>query len=179
MERYIKRNKRREEFQEKMVYSTEYMDWLEKFSSREPFNNFTTKTFTYSDLDIITKEEQEKVEDLEFLFEAINEYATENYIYPHKEEYGFYYIINYNDNSYKIGIDNGQATRFYVVRLSNKEEDALDYRHVMSSVKLPRTLIIDYKLEELSNLIKRLNEDNVPIEAIEDKTNEIFQKIKK
>ena len=56
----------------------------------------------------------------------------------------------------------------------------MDYYDIVHNVKLPDTFRKEQKLEQLASIIDELlNEDNMPIEVIENKTNEAFQKVKK
>ncbi len=174
-EDYIKRQKEREEFKKSIAYSTEYIDWLDSFTKEH--GSFSTDSFLYEP-EKITDEERKKVDLIEALYELTDEYADENYIMPTKTDYGAFYSIKHNGVGYFIGFDAGQGTSFYCTRLEEPEEDALEYKHLMSGVKLPSTIIIDQKLEELSELIERLDREQVPLEAINQKTDATIQKIR-
>lgn len=173
VERIFERNQKKKMFFETLLYSTDYIDWLGDFTHH--VSSFTSDCEDES----ISLEDQRKIENLEFFFEAIQEYASENYIYPHLIDNGEYYAIQYHGVGYHVGIDYGQGSYFYCTRVSKVEEDALEFKHLMSSVKLPQTLLFECKLEELQNMICRMHEeDSVPLEAIRFSVEDTIQKIK-
>lgn len=179
MNDFIGRMKQKEEnkknFRESLSYSFDYIDWLEQFTSK--YGSFSTDTFLY-DGELLTEQDKDNVSHLEEFFEDIYDYAQANYISPENITYGSFYKIQYRGIGYSIGIDYGQGCCFYCERFDNPGEDALDYKRVMSSVKLPNTIMWDSMLDELVTLIEKLDEEEVPIDAIESVTNHTIQKIK-
>lgn len=179
MYRYLaeqeKRYKEKKEFKNNLHFSTEYMDWLENFTNDH--NVFSTDSFIYEP-DSISEEDQLNVCFLEALFEEINDYSDENFINPYNTNYGQYYSIKHNGIGYDIEVDFGQGTCFYCNRLEEPRNNSLDYKHIMSSVKLPSTIRAEYKLEELTKYIEKLIEEDVPVEAIQRTTEDAIQKVK-
>ena len=174
IEKQIERAEKRKEFFEKLLYSTEYMDWLMTFSKKIPQCSADA-----ADAEMFPIEDRKQLGCLPFFFEAIQEYSSENYIYPYKEPLGEYYSIQYKGIGFDIGVDYGQGSFFYYRRLPVKRNSALDFKHLMSSVKLPETLLYDCKLEELVTFIEHLHEeDHVPLDAIRFKVEDTVQKIK-
>lgn len=173
----LKREKREElNYEKSLVSPIDYIDWLESFTSR--MGSFSTATFL-NDPELLSEYDQLNVNHLEELFENISEYSRENYIFPKKTKYGLYYSIKHNDVGYFIGIDYGQGCNFYCERLDEPLEDSLDYEHVVSSVKLPSTIVWDDKLDPLISIIKQLYDDGIPLNVMEDATQKTLRKLKK
>ena len=154
LERQEKEYLKKQEFKKKMHLSTKYIDWIEKFTKENTI--FATDSYLY-DEDAVSEEEKENIFLLEALFEVITEYADNNYINPEKKDYEIDYYIKHNEEP---------------------REESIEYRKLMSGVKLPSTIQAEYKLEELKELIERLVEEDVPIEAIHQTADATIQKIK-
>ena len=167
--------KKRKEFKDKLHLSTEYIDWLEKFT--EEHEVFATDTFLY-DEDKVTEEEKENISLLPVLFEVITEFADKNYISPKRDDFEMFYNIEYKGTGYEIGLNYGQGSSNYCVRQDEPEKDAISYENIMSGVKLLSTIQAESKLEELKELIEQLANDNVPVEAIHQATDTAIQKVK-
>lgn len=169
------RHRKKKEFKEKLHTSTEYIDWLEEFTNK--YKVFATDSFLY-DKDKISKEELEKVNFLESLFEVIYEYADENYIEAKKNNYELYFDIEHNGIGYEIGLNYGQGSAFYCVRQEEPSKDSIKFSQLISGEILPSTIITNMKLEDLEKYIETLVEENVPVEAIENTTKKVFKKVK-
>ena len=177
LEKMMEKAQRKVKFRDNLRVSSDYINWLEKFTSKT--GGFDTLVLTYN-ADKFNETDRENIENLETLYEVIGEFAEKNYIIPIKTELGNYYSIKHNDNGFYMAADWGQGVSFYCTRLDEIEEDALNYNDVVYNYKLPETMRKEQRLEELSLMIDKLfNEDNIPIEVIENKTSEAFQKIKK
>lgn len=174
-EEMIKQQKIKKDFQDKMQLSTDYIDWLESFTNIH--DSFATDSFLYEP-DAITKEDDNNISLLDALFEVIEEYANDNYITPEKADFELFYYIKHNDIVYAIGVNVGQGGRIFCVREEEPKENAIDYKQLMSTVKLPSTVQAEAKLEELEELLERLIEENVPTEAISRTTDTVIQKVK-
>ena len=175
LERQEKEYKKKQEFKKEMHLSTDYIDWIEKFTKENTI--FATDSYLY-DEDAVSEEEKENIFLLEALFEVITEYADNNYINPEKKDYEIDYYIKHNDIGYQIGMNYGQGVTFHCARLEEPREESIEYKKLMSGVKLPSTIQAEYKLEELKELIERLVEEDVPIEAIHQTADATIQKIK-
>ena len=171
------RAKKKIDFRDNLRVSDDYINWLEKFTSKN--GGFDTLVLTYN-ADKYSEFDRENIENLETLYEVISEFAEKNYKVPVDTDLGNFYSIRHNDNGFYIGADWGQGVSFYCTRLDEVEEGALNYDDIVHNGKLPETMKKEQRLEELSLMIDKLfNEDNIPLEVIENKTNEAFQKIKK
>ena len=174
-EQYKKKQEEKNKFKDTLAYSTNYIDWLEKFT--DVHGSFATDSFLYVP-EVLSEEDKKNVALLEALYEVADEYADDNFIEATPTDFGNFYSIKHNGIGYFIGFDGGQGASFYCTRLEEPEKDALEYKHLMSGVKLPDTVIAEHKLEELTELIEKLYEENVPIEAIHQTTDTAIQKIK-
>lgn len=174
-ERLKRKQREKNSFRESLVFSTDYIDWLENFTNR--MGSFSTVTFLYNP-ELLSESDERNVHHLEELFEEIYEYAQENYILPKETDYGLCYPIKYNEVGYLIGIDYGQGCQFYCKRLNEPLEESLDYEHVVSSVKLPSTIVLDTKLDPLVSIIEKLYDEDVPVNVMEEATQKVFKKLK-
>ena len=93
------------EQKKEILSSPDYMLWLKDFTTRE--GDFCDGDWSYfpSDIDYTDKKQVEK---LELLYEIIESYANENYIYPKISDISYYFRLKYEDIGYKIGVINNQ-----------------------------------------------------------------------
>lgn len=177
LENMMAKAKRKIEFRDNLRVNDDYINWLEKFTEKR--DGFDTLALVYN-ADNYSEYDRENIENLETLYEVISEFAEKNYIVPTKTDLGNFYSIRHNDNGFYIGADWGQGVSFYCTRLDEVEDNSLNYSDIVHNDKLPETIMKEQRLEELSLMIDKLfNDDNIPVEVIENKTNEAFQKIKK
>lgn len=176
LEKMMAKAKEKINFRDSLRENTNYIDWLVRFTSNR--GGFDTSILTYegskfNDVD------KKNMENIETLYEVINEFAEKNYLSPNLVEFGNYYPIKYNDTYFYIGVDFGQGTSFYCTRLDEVDEDAIDYKVLVHNDKLSETIRKEEKLEQLSDIIiSLLTEDNIPSEVVEKTINESFEKIK-
>jgi len=161
--RLIKEKQDKDRFSKSLKSSNDYMEWIEKYT--QSHNSISTDSFLYQ-AETTPKRDLTNAKAVQFLFEEISDYCSDNYIEPKKEEYGIYYSILNNNIGYHVGYDRGQGASFYCTRLENPEEDALDFKYVQSGEKLPETIYYEYLLQDLSNLVKELQSAGVPEIAI-------------
>ena len=166
---------RMEKFQEENTISTKYIDWIAKFSKKHPV--IATDYISDVDMDTLPKYVQNNISNLEFFYNMIRNYAEANYIYPVDCSLGEYYSIVHNKVGYHVGVDWGQGVYFYCERLEKPEENAIPYQFIMSTVKMPRTFLIQEKLDEFTSYLEQLGEE-VPVEAIQETTKNTLEKIK-
>ena len=171
----MREKKHKKEFVDRLRKTTDYMDWLKAFTEKR--DAFSTDSFIYDQEDL-TEEDLVNVHDIQLLFEEVMDYSDDNYIAPIKIDYGAYYSIKDGDVGYYLGYNAGQGTSFYCLRLDEPEEHALDIKHVRSGVKLPKTVQDEYLLEELEDIMVRLYEDGVSLNAIKTVTNSTLDRLK-
>ena len=176
LEKMMEKAKQKIDFRDSLRANTDYIDWLVNFTNMG--GGFDTSVLTY-DGSKFNGIDKKNIENIETLYEVINEFAEKNYLVPHLVEFGNYYSIKYNDIGFYVGVDFGQGTSFYCTRLDEVEEDAIDYKVLVHNTKLPETERKEKRLEELSLTIDRLfEEDGLPVSLIEETAVNAIQKIK-
>ncbi len=175
MEEQRKKEYIKEKMREDKTFSKDYISWLEEFTKTHW--TFTKETFNYSQ-ENLTENDINNINLTEALFELTDDFADDNYIKPIRHDYGAYYPFKHNEVGYYVGFDCGQGTTFYIARLPEPENNSIEYDDLIKGEKLPNTILIDEKLEELRSLIERLGKEEVPTEAIHQVTDAEIQKIK-
>ena len=167
-EKWIREKKERDAKLKSIFSSYDYMNWL---------NSFTADTKGFSDEDFlyfpekISKDDLDKVNNLELFFEGIEKYADKNYIYPTIYEYQSYYSVkdNVNDAYYKIGVIEGQGGSFFCERVEDTSKlDFIDFNDIMNDKIRENVEEIEANLDNMSNLVLSLYNKGVPLEAIKD-----------
>ena len=174
-EKQRKKREIKEKFRDNNKFSKEYIKWLEEFT--EKHSSFSTDSFLYKEEEL-SETDKKNVSIVETLYELVDDFADENYIKPIRHEFGAYYKIKHNDIGYYLGFDNGQGVSFYIARLKEPEKGSIEYKNIVSGVKLPSTVLIDNKLDELRSVIERLGNEEIPIEAIHQVADAEIQKIR-
>lgn len=152
--------------QKEIISTTEYISWLEEFTKIHSF--FTVDDWLYSDNEI-SKSDEKHVEELELLYFEIKEYAKKNFISFNRSEGLEYYSIKYNNVGYQIGEVGFQGGSFYCNRVEiESDEDFINFTDIITNKKQERVDFINKRLSDLSNLIKELLKEEIPIPAIEE-----------
>ena len=157
-----------------IVSNSEYISWLENYTINHP--NFTTEDWLYypnkiSDID------KEMVKKLEIFYGGIESYANKNYIYPSCFEYGVYYKIKFNNIGYKLSMVTGQGIRYFCKRVELENNDEfIDFNDIMNSKVQTNTEYIKNSLEDLSKLLNKMLDNNIPVESIVETTNKVLIK---
>lgn len=154
-EKYIEKEKLLKQRKEKILESEEYISWLEEYTREK--NKITTD-----------EPYDENIESLEALYLVIEDYAEENYIFPSKTTFGYYYTVEYNDQKFNIGYMTGQGLLFYCER--TEEESKIDFNDILEGKKQPSAELIKLKLDKLNLLVNELSltfpEENLVREVI-------------
>lgn len=161
-EKYIEKEKKIKKRKEKILESEEYINWLEKYTEKR--NKITSD-----------ESNDENIESLEALYLVIEDYAEENYIFPHKTTFGNYYTFKHNDKNYNIGYMVGQEVFFYCERTD--EENILDFKDIQEEKKQPRAELIKLKLNKLNLLVNELSL-TLPEERIKREISKVYKKRK-
>lgn len=164
----------KERFSDNLTFTNEYMEWLDKNTKQNPI--IATDTFLYHE-STVPEKDLKNAKAIQYLFEEISDYCVANYIEPKQKDYGVYYSIKNNEIGYHVGYDGGQGASFYCIRLEEPDDDALDFRHVRSGVKLQKTLYDEYLLEDLTGLIRELYNAGVSLTAIKKVTESTIDSI--
>lgn len=161
-EKYIEKEKKLKQRKEEILESEEYINWIEEYTERK--DKFTND-----------ESHDENVEKLEALYLIIEDYAEENFVFPSKTTFGYYYTVKYNNVNYNIGYMAGQEVFFYCERTN--EEDKMDFKDILEGKNRPSTELIKLKLNKL-NLV--LNELSLifPEENLVREVSKVYQKRK-
>lgn len=176
-EKWIRKKKERDAKLKSIFSSYDYMNWL---------NRFTADTKGFSDEDFlyfpekISKDDLDKVNNLELFFEGIEKYADKNYIYPTMYEYQSFYGIkdNVNEVYYKIGVIEGQGGSFFCERIEyTSEQPFIDFNDIMNDKVRDNVKEIGTDLDNMSNLVLSLYNKGVPLEAIKETLDKTISEI--
>lgn len=172
-EEYIEKENAKNMKIKKMMSNTDYIKWLDKFTIEHP--NFSDDDWLYFP-EKISKEDLELVNNLYLIYQGIEKYANENYIYPTACDFGNFYKIKWENAGFKIGVLVGQGTLFFCNRVQI-EDGFIDFKDIINNKKSDYAITTKNKLNELSNLVVSLYKSGVPIEAIVITLNNILNEI--
>lgn len=159
-ERYIEKEKINKKRKEKILESEDYISWLEEYTQKNnKFSNDESK--------------EENVQSLEALYLVIEEYAEENYIFPYKTTFGYYYTVTYNNTNYNIGYNAGQGVYFYCEKTNEKSQ--INFKDILEGKKQPSEELIKLKLNKLNLLINELSL-TLPEEYLKREVSKVYQK---
>ena len=176
-EKWIREKKERDAKLKSIFSSYDYMNWL---------NSFTVDTKGFSDEDFlyfpekISKDDLDKVNNLELFFEGIEKYADKNYIYPTMYEYQSYYGVKDNANEvyYKIGVIEGQGGSFFCERVEPTNDQLfIDFNDIMDDKVRDNVKKIEADLDNMSNLVISLYNKGIPLEAIKETLDKTINEI--
>jgi len=153
----------------------DYISWLKTFTMKYP--DFSDDEWLYFPSEI-SKNDNENVNDLNLLYEVVENYANKNYIEPTLCDFGNYYSIKHNNIGYDIGILISQGTLFFC-RRCDEDKYFIEFRDIQTNKVQPHTNLINQKLEELTSLINNMIEDDIPAEVISTHTKKVLQKVQK
>lgn len=148
----------------KVTSNDDYILWLEIFTNKYP--KFSDDDWLYCP-EKISEIDQNNVAKLNLFFDGIETYASKNYIYPTPNEWGNFYSIKYNNVGYSIGSAVGQGATFYCER-TQVIGDHIDFIDIINDKKQKNSDSIRNELDKLSQSIKNLINNGIPIPAIID-----------
>ena len=173
VEEYNAKEKKKTDKKKKIMSGIEYIAWLIDFT--KDIEGFTDNDWDYVS-EKLSKEDQEKVDDLPLFFEGIYDYARKNYIYSIAEHLGECYRIRIGDIGFEIGYITGQGTAFFCKRIPI-DTTTIDYIDILTNKKQDNVDFIEDELHNLSDVIMSVYNNGVPIEAIEEMINETMRSI--
>ena len=95
---------------------------------------------------------------LNYLYDQIEKYAKENFIYSVKDEFGRHYTMGYNKDIYKLGYMVGQGAFFFIKKTG--EEKMFDLEDLMEDkLTNPKANELKEKLEMIKKLASEISED--------------------
>lgn len=146
----------------KIGNNSNYMDWLEKFTLENP--KFTDNDLLYKNKNI---EDIDRINMLNSLYDLIENYAKQNYIYLYKiSDYSGFYRIKYNNIGYEVGYLIGQETVYYCNRVNYIDNTFIDFNYIINNIKQPHTNEINEMIEELKIIIDNYYNRGIPVEAL-------------
>lgn len=167
--------------QEDMVKKYDYMNWLENFTKEHP--SFSDDTWLYRKEEI-SEEDYKKVCKLSMFFCAIEGLSNKNYISGTPCDHGEYYSVEYNGKVYEIGTVVGQGAVSFC-NTENVDENAtvIKFEEIAnpSEETRIRTALIENQLDRINDLLGILANNkklNIPIDVIEERTEEVIRKLR-
>jgi hypothetical protein len=152
-----------------------YLDWLKNALSKKSF--IDTDMINYPNG--LDENDIKNISLLSELYFYISGYAKKNYIMPRKVEYGEYFIIEFNNNIYKLCFDIGQGASFYISEYKDKEiSDLIDIKDVLNNKVSIKALKHDRALNDFKSNALKLYNDGIPFEYIENAIIELSDSIK-
>lgn len=165
----IQKRKEKDEQIKKIVSNDKYILWLEQFTIKNPY--FSDDNWKY--LSDITLHNQSNVGKLQFLFEGIMRYASKYYIYPHIDQWGYYYPIHYQNIGYCIGKLHEQEALFYCERTPILE-GSIHFDDIIHQRAQKQTDEIQQRFDQISQMIDQLVEMKIPSFAIKEEVCKII-----
>ncbi len=166
-------NIKKEKLITELKSNDDYINWLDEFTMQYPY----FKEWFIPNVNLLSLREIDRVniQKLSLLYEMIDIYAKENYLYPNDKELNSYYIVKHNNIYYLVGRDYNVGGRFRVERIPNEKineiNNYLEYSDIQTNKKQPNTDIIKIQLASLSNMIYEYA-NRIPLEAIKEKIEE-------
>lgn len=158
-----KKLKVEEERRKKMKTTSEYIEWLERFTKTH--NSFNDKSFDYKKEILV--EDLKKVKLLSTFYSIISDWAEKNYIEGEMPNYWtFFYNIKYNNILYEIGLNIGQGGINWVSRIEKPNSEVINFEEIMSDNKRLKTTLVENALEEFSKYIIKLRQSGISEQAI-------------
>ncbi len=156
-----------------IISNTNYINWLIEFTKNK--SNFSDKWLTIANKNDPNKE---YVKNLSLFYEGIKNYATNNHIYPIKEDNKHYYTIKYQGISFQIGYELNDGLEYFCNRVPLENESSfIDYYDILSNNKQPNVDEYNNILNNISNMIREAYERNIPIESIVSTLDNVFKEI--
>lgn len=144
---------------EEIVKNDDYMKWLE--------NHIQNNNMLFNTYELNNTIDQHQASRLPEFFSAIQLYAIRNYLWPVDTTYGSKYYIKYNDITYEVGYITDEKVFYFVKRLPEDEKVvAIDFEKIVEDKLERRTIELDEKFGELSELVKEITSKDVPLEVI-------------
>ena len=155
------------------IIDKEYINWLESYT--------VNKLKIYDDLvSGDNKKDSDNTRNLGMFYQIIEQYAQKNYIYPQQDELKKYYLIEYNQIIFEIGVINVQDELYYCERRElTKDLEYIGFDELINNKMNIRTQKIEDNFALLKSVINELINYDVPIEEITKTTNLTLRKIKK
>ena len=150
------------------VINDKYMKWLEKFMDKYP--RIYEDEFMFNET--ISYEDKIKVLNINNLYEMIRNYAKHYYISDNNEYMDSCYILKYNDNYYKLGLEIDSVC---CIKTKLIKDSYIDFKDISSFYNKENTEI-DKKIEYLENVINSLLNSGLSSRTIELTTKKVLKR---
>lgn len=160
---------------EDLLTDADFFAWLDLFT--QEYEGFDDGRWKHRH-NKISEEDRTNIERLNFLYEAIDLWASKNEIYPISDLPGeiSFYKIKIGNAYYEIGISYLSNLSCFCNRI-DKEEDFIDFEDVLADKRVEN---VEAKLEawkQLSKIVQTLSGFGVPENAVQDKIEDIIAKV--
>lgn len=173
---YMEERKKEKQIKSSMFSGYEYIAWLDRITKEN--GTISDEDLLYNDS--LNEYDRQGIKNLNLFFDGIQEYATNNYIYPISEPYCELYNIKYNDSGLQLGITYGQGVSLFCKGVKVEEMDEyIDFADIINGKKSSKVEVINKNLERLTTLIYELYDNGVPIEAIRNTCNSVVEELVK
>lgn len=128
----------KEEIKKEIIEDYSYINWLIEFT--KDIGIFYDDDFKYKEEEL-NDIDKENVKKLGMFYDAINDYADQNIVYPFPCGFGNFYQITHNNVGFEIGIIVGQGTAFFCNRTATGPsfidfEDIIKFAHKNKKTKV-------------------------------------------
>ena len=149
-----------------------YFDWLKYFTCE--YTGFNDGKWIYYNKEI-SYFDKIQINKLHLLYKGINFWAEKNHIYPNLRGYDEFYMFKVDNIGYEIGVSTNHGLSYFCDRVEIKKgQEFIEFNDVLNDITISRAVIIDERLEVLSNVIVSLHELGVPLNVIKSKVEDIF-----
>ena len=166
---YIEELKIKDEKIKTIMSSTNYVEWLKKFTQDK--DNFADIEYAYGS-DELTEIDRNNIELLYLFYKGIERYASMNRIVPNYFDFGEYYKVKYNDFYFKIGIAYGQGSSIFCNKVTGKNlKGFINFNNILNNNS--------DNLNKLSNLVNAMIQSGMKADDIIDTVNTTINNSKK
>ena len=172
---FIERKQKEDQQKNAILSNTDYIIWLEKFTTKYP--DFNNEIFYYQK-EKLSKEDIKNGEMLPIFYDAIENYAEQNRIEPINVSGNFqdeYYQLKFQGVGFHIGCMCGQGTLYYVEK-KTPTTNFIDFEDILISKRKTFRNQVSNNLEKLTKLIHEIA-DSTPLDEISKTTENTIQKI--
>ena len=172
---FVNKQKMQQEEINEMLSNDKYINWLIKFT--ENINSFSDYTWLYNK-EILNESDLNNISKLNLLYEGINTYAENNYIYPIVDKYESFYRIKYQNYGFEISVIYGQETIHSARKVPIDENDYfIDFNDILNNKQQNNVNEINKVLYNLAEMIINAYSKGVPIDAIKSTIDKVINEI--
>ena len=175
IEEFINKQKKQQEEIKEILSNNKYINWLIKFT--EEVNSFSDYTWLYNK-ELLDEIDLNNISKLSLLYDGIDHYASNNYIYPEVDKGESSYRIKYHNYGFEISVIYGQGTIHSARRvLINDNDYFIDFNDILNNKQQDNVNEINKVLFNLSEMIMTAYSKGVPVDAIKNTTDKVINEI--